>query len=266
MPRPAKAIYVTSIKDIPSDARAYGRVYFGAEFCQWRLPAPSAVVRAYGRASSAGLGFTLVTPWLTGAGMKKLRKILDALSGAASNGKTEVVVNDFGALSVVASEYKNFEPVLGRLLTRQKRCPRIPGIIDELPGAGRELYLHAGVEDAVIAKLIRRYGVKRVELDNPLQGMGVSLRDVKLKGSIYTPYAYVTVTRHCPASFDGSSWQSFTGCRIKGCLHNVVRLTNPEHAEPLVMRGNAQFVESATLPEDLAGMGIDRIVVMEDVP
>jgi hypothetical protein len=32
------------------------------------------------------------------------------------------------------------------------------------------------------------------------------------------------------------------------------------------MRGNAQFVHNPEMPGGLSGMGIDRVVVMEDVP
>lgn len=261
------AVYTTSLKNLPKDMSGYGRLYFGAEFCQWRMPSAQATVGAYARAREAGLGFTLMTPWVTDKGLSTLRRVLDGLLAASGGDESvEVVVNDFGVLGMLAGSYPRFEPVVGRLLARQKRCPRIPGIMGNLPEAGRELYMHAGVEDAVSSKFLRGFGIKRVELDNPLQGMDVKLKSVRLHGSIYTPYAYVTVTRHCPASFDGVSWQAFTGCKIKGCLKNVVTLANPAHAAPLVMRGNTQFVKNDALPKGLAAMGIDRVVHMEDVP
>lgn len=260
------ALYTTSLKTIPKDLSGYDRLYFGAEFCQWRMPTPASVVKAYVRSRDAGLGFTLMTPWVTDKGLAMLLRVFSALAEKLDGGGVEVVVNDFGVLSVLAERYANFEPVVGRLLVRQKRCPRIPGIMDSLPDAGRDVYLHAGIEDKVTAKYLRGFGIKRAELDNPLQGVGVNLKAAKLRGSIYTPYAYVTVTRHCPASFDGKAWQSFTGCKLKGCLNNVITLENPAHEDPLVMRGNAQFVHNPAVPKGLAGMGIDRVVVMEDVP
>jgi len=261
-----KALYTTSLKNFPKDAGTYRRVYFGAEFCQWRVPTPASVVKAYTRARDAGLGFTLMTPWVTGKGLAGLVRIFSALAEASDGYGVEVVVNDFGVLSVLSVRYTNFEPVIGRLLARQKRCPRIPGIMGSLPDAGRDVYLHAGIEDKVTAKYLRGFGIKRAELDSPLQGVGVDLKAAKLRGSIYTPYAYVTVTRHCPASFDGNTWQAFTGCKLKGCLDNVITLENPAHENPLVMRGNAQFVHNPEMPRGLSGMGIDRVVVMEDVP
>jgi hypothetical protein len=139
-------------------------------------------------------------------------------------------------------------------------------MLADMPDAGREVYLHAGMEDPEAARLLRKWGVRRVELDYPLQGLKPDLRGAGLKGSLYTPYAFVTTTRHCPASFDGAGWQSFTGCRIKGCLKNVIALHSAEHGARLLMRGNTQFVESPELPPGLAAMGIDRIVSMVDVP
>jgi hypothetical protein len=159
-----------------------------------------------------------------------------------------------------------FVPVLGRLLVKQKRCPRVPGIMEGLPDSGREVYTHPGIEDPVSVSFLKSYGINRVELDSPLQGIEVDLTPLGIKGTIYTPYAYVTTTRHCPASFDGKSWQAFTGCKIKGCIKNVIELNNPAHEAGILMRGNTQFVENPVLPEGLSGMGIDRIVYMEELP
>jgi hypothetical protein len=273
-----KVLYTTTLDDIKKAAGLYDRVYFGAEFCQWRLPTPGLAQKAYDAARGAGLGFSLMTPWVTDAGLKRVKKILDGIITPPSSSypkrgtegvllqNFEVIVNDLGVLMLLKDAFPAVMPVLGRLLVKQKRCPRVPCIIEGLPEAGREVYLHAGAEDRVAAKLLRRFGVKRVELDNPLQGLTADLKGVGLKGSIYTPFAYVTTTRHCPASFDGEGWQAFTGCRIKGCLGNLLSLTNPAHEARLLMRGNTQFVENHNLPPNMKEMGIDRVVHMEDVP
>ena len=258
------ALYTTTVKEIRAAAGRYGRVYFGAEFCQWRLPSPSLALRAYEAARSAGLGFTLMTPWLTDAGLRKVGAVLAGLDAGGAKGY-EVVVNDLGALSLLRG-CPDAVPVLGRLLARQKRCPRVAGMIEGLPEAGREAYLHAGVDDPFTAKLLRGLGVERVELDYPMHGLDVMLGPKRLSGSVYTPFAYVTTTRHCPASFDGEGWQAFTGCRIKGCTKNVIVLANEANGARLLMRGNTQFVENYALPDGLKRYGIDRVVHMEDVP
>jgi len=264
MPKVEKALYATALKQI-KNSKVYSRVYFGAEFCQWRLTAPATVVKAYYRTTEKGMGFTLLTPWLTGAGIKKTRGILARLADAGAR-DIEVVVNDFGLLTILKDEFPIFVPVLGRLLVKQKRCPRVPGIMDGMPESGRNVYTHPGIEDSVTVSFLKGFGIRRIELDSPLQGIEVDLKPFGLRGSIYTPYAYVTTTRHCPASFDGKSWQAFTGCRVKGCLKNAIELDNPAHEAGLLMRGNTQFVENAVLPGGLAGMGIDRIVYMEELP
>lgn len=264
MPKAEKALYATALKRI-KNTKGYSRLYFGAEFCQWRLPAPAAALRALYISAGLGMKLTLLTPWLTDTGMKKARAILSKLADAGA-GDIEVVVNDYGLLTVLKDEFPSFVPVLGRLLVKQKRCPRVPGIMEGLPEPGREVYTHPGIEDPVTVSYLKRFGIMRVELDSPLQGVEADLRPLGLKGSVYTPYAYVTATRHCPASFDGKMWQAFSGCRVKGCLKNVIELGNPAHEAAILMRGNAQFVENSVLPEDLAGMGIDRIVHMEELP
>ncbi len=278
MPRNRKiesAYYAASVADIrrakPGAYTPPARIYFGAEFCQWRLSSAGVLALALSAARKIGSPFTLLTPWVTDAGIERLRKLFSVLRDEAP--ESEVVINDLGALVLLNDEFPGLTPVLGRVLIRQRRCPRVPGIINNMPPEGREIYMRAGAEDPVSARLLRRYGVKRIELDYPLQGLDTDLGAAKLKASIYTPYAFVTLTRHCPASFDGRMWQAFnkTGCRIKGCAKNILELRNPTEAgrpasdTPLLMRGNTQFVKNTSLPAILPD-GINRIVYMENVP
>jgi len=260
-----KALYIESVSRLRKPVDGYGRIYFGAEFCEWRMPGPDAVFMACEKAVALGLGFTLLTPWLTDTGIGRLTRVLDKLRDAGAD--MEVVVNDLGAMTLLRDEYPQFEPVIGRLHSRQKRCPRVPAAMKGMPEAGREIYAGTAFSDTVTAEFLRSFGIRRAELDSTLQGMDASLSGSGMSGSVYTPYALVTLTRHCPSSFDGKAWQSFTGCRVKGCRGNVLSLGNPAHeADPLIMRGNAQFVHVPTIPGDLEDMGIDRVVVMEDVP
>jgi len=260
-----KALYIESAARLRKPLEGYSRVYFGAEFCEWRMPGPSSVLGVYEKAAALGLGFTLLTPWLTDRGMDRLERVLLKLRDSGAS--MEVVVNDLGALTLVRDGFAEFDTVMGRLHSRQKRCPRVPAAMKGMPKPGREIYTGTAFSDVVTAEFLRSFGVRRVELDSTLQGMDASLKRSGVRGSIYAPYALVTLTRHCPSSFDGNTWQSFTGCRIKGCRGNVLSLSNPAHStDPLIMRGNAQFVRVPDLPNKLKGLGIDRIVVMEDVP
>ncbi len=244
------------------------RIYFGAEFCQWRLPSPKALFNALAAAKKIGSPFTLLTPWVTDAGIDKLRKLFSVLKDEAPD--SEVVINDLGALVLLRDEFPGLAPSLGRVLIRQRRCPRVPAMMENLPSEGREIYMRTGAEDPLSARLMRRYGIRRVELDYPLQGLETDLGAAKLKASLYTPYAFVTLTRHCPASFDGRTWQAFnrSGCKIKGCVKNILELRNSAHEAPLLMRGNAQFVASRAASGQGPALpdGIDRIVFMEDAP
>jgi hypothetical protein len=259
-----KALYIESTSRLNKPMDGYTRVYFGAEFCEWRMPGPAAVLKAYESAVSLGLGFTLLTPWLTDRGMSRLNRVLTKLRDAGA--QNEVVINDLGAMALLRDEFPNFTPVIGRLHSRQKRCPRVPAAMSKMPGAGREIYAGTAFSDNITAEFLRSFGICRAEMDATLQGMDARLRDAGISGSIYTPYALVTLTRHCPSSFDGEGWQSFTGCKLKGCRNNVLALSNPAHEhDSLIMRGNAQFVQVPGMPEGLESMGIDRVVVMEDV-
>ena len=47
--------------------------------------------------------------------------------------EAEVVFNEWGVLRVLRTDYPALKPVMGRLLNRMKRGPRLMGVIDRLP-------------------------------------------------------------------------------------------------------------------------------------
>ena len=109
----------------------YTRLYYGNEFCQRLLPSVSEVKMAVGLARARKVDFSLVTPYVTDAGLERLRKLFSFLSGTGI--PIEIIINDWGVLWTVVRDYPRLKPVLGRLLTKQKRCPTIPRLLRRRP-------------------------------------------------------------------------------------------------------------------------------------
>ena len=106
------------------------RIYFGNEFCQNLMPTVAALTRYYTWAKKKKKDFTFVTPYLTNDWLAKLKKLLAFLD---SQGRTEVVFNDWGVFKVIRDNFPNLQPVLGRLLTKQRRDPRIIKLFSSPP-------------------------------------------------------------------------------------------------------------------------------------
>ena len=126
------AISVDRISELERCSPNYHRVYVGSEFCERLIPAEKEVKTALKFCEKNGLGFTLVTPPLTYWGVARVKDILEILPE-----ETEVVINDWGILKDV--KRLKLTPVLGRLLVKYKRDPRISSIEGKIPKECREV-------------------------------------------------------------------------------------------------------------------------------
>jgi hypothetical protein len=124
----------------------YDRIYIGTEFCERLLPSVAMLETVLSRRAKAALPLTLVTPYLTDAGMGRVEKLLRLLSRRGPEAM-EVVCNDWGTLHLLGTRYRGrFQPVLGRLLM------------------GRWIWSRDGPPDAFL-DFIRGRGISRLEFN-----------------------------------------------------------------------------------------------------
>ena len=77
------------------------------------------------------LDFTFVTPYVTDEGLKILESLFPEIEEKKLG--SEVVLNDWGILRILNERHPNLEPVMGRLLNKMKRGPRLMNLLDILP-------------------------------------------------------------------------------------------------------------------------------------
>ena len=260
-----KALKISRVADLGSWNNEFSRVYFGDEFCDRLIPSGEDLGKVLSFAAEKSLGFSLLTTFCTEENLRSYRKIFDLLYHIRPD--AEIVINDWGLFKVI-KEY-SFAPVLGRLLNKQKRGPRIMNVINNLSGPMRKRFKESGV-NAYFSAFLSGRGIRRVELDNLLQGL--SLDEFRGRGigcSLHVPFGYISVSRSCPHSRNrGSPVNKPAGgnCR-RECLENRYWLRNPQMPVPLLLRGNAVFFENKIVNESAlreAGI-IDRIVYEANV-
>jgi hypothetical protein len=238
------------LNDLPRELPAgCSRLYYGAEFCFWRLPPPEKILAAREWTRNAGWNFTLATPVLGEDERRRLDDILKKVLPELDAGD-EVLISDWGALELVRAVRDDLIIILGRTLSGQKRGPRI---LDMTLTQEQVDYFQCGTwhnRDAV--ELLGEQGIKRVEQDNLLQGLA-SLSST-LKGSLHLPYAMVTSSRNCPFRPD----DDFGPCPAP--CGEVFTLQTSETKTLLYQNGNTQFLYNEHLPKNLLGLGIDRVV------
>ncbi|MDP8216449.1 MAG: hypothetical protein P9L98_03920 [Candidatus Kaelpia imicola] len=271
-----KALFVNRIQDIKKNI---DRIYFGNEFCENLIPTLDALKRWYFFTKNRNKEFTFVTPFVTNFGLKKLKKLLTFLN---SQKNVEVVCNDWGVFKLIKDNFENLDPVLGRLLTKQRRDPRILKIFlhkqktikilnpnnkikamvypKKVPYALFEHYQASIINSPIFQKYLLSQNINRVEIDNLVWKMNVKVNR-KVKVSIYLPYGYITTARAC-----GRLTLTYAACK-KECKKYFLRLENNTLPVPFYGIGNTVFYKSKS-PSDkyLKKLGIDRIIYQPRLP
>jgi len=242
-----QAVFLSTADVIPSGD--WSRLYFGAEFCPWRFPSLDSLVQFIEAAHQSGLPVTIVTPILNETFLASFRKILEALLPLLTDGD-ELLASDLGAVRMIRQLSAEVTLVAGRLLSGQKRGPRILDL--GLNEAELDYFRQGRWYQSAARDYLAEQGVVRVELDNLLQG--VAPLPAPLVGSLHLPYAMVTSSRNCPVRKPGDYGVCSGGCGP------VFKLTTPQTPHPLLQAGNTQFLLNRQFPEALEQLRIDRVV------
>ncbi len=259
-----EAVFITDTRDLKNFSDRYTRIYFGNEFCQRLIPSAKELEEALDFILSKSLNFTFVTGFVMEQDLNYLQDLLVIISGKAPG--AEVVINDWGMLSVVKKH--NLVPVIGRLLTKQRRDPRILNLKERLTAPAKERSRSSCIGGS-LARFLKNKSIERMEIDNLPQGIQLGV-NAGLKGlhfSLYFPFNYVTTSRQC--IFNNGSLQSGRGlsfgCGMK-CRLSPIELRHCTMPLPLYMKGNTLFLENQKMPDYPALGYIDRIVYQQVIP
>lgn len=231
------------------------RIYYGHEFCEWRLPSAPELRDTAEKAAAANTKITLVTPFFTNSGIEILRSYIQSwprLEGVVD----EICINDMGALKIIAEAGIPATRLLGRLQIRQLRDPR--ALRSRGHQRTHDLCRVALNEDSIA--FFASQGISRLELDTAWRGTEVLARRFHL--SFWKPFLVLTVTRLCPldesASGDDLRRVAHGGCG-RACIANDYSMTHRRFDKPVLLRGNALlYPNSPAFHPDMSPF--DRVV------
>jgi len=260
-----QAIFISKVENLKYVSPHFSRLYFGNEFCEQLVPSRADLHQVLDFVSENSLDFTFVSPYVTNKGLSRLEDLFQEI--AQNRPDSEVVFNDYGVLRVLSNRYKQLTPVMGRLLNRMKRGPRLMVVIDKLPPTTVEYFRSSNLTLPVLSEFLNAHRVRRVELDNVLQGIDFHLDN--LEASLYLPFAYVTTTRLCLVnSCDIAEKEELIGifpCKQE-CQRYTFYLSSDIMPLMLIRKGNTIFFENEVLPGDIEEKGITRIVTEPEIP
>ena len=261
------ALYIHSTDQLHYLSEDFTRLYFGAEFCERLIPSRHELETVLRIARERALAFTWMTPFVTNRGLGLLEELLPALAQTCPD--AEVVVNDWGVLQLLRSEYPLLKPVLGRLLNKSKRGPRIMNIFKQIPSSTQNYFQGCNLDVPSAVRFLKQQGISRVEFDNLLQGLKLEGADGSISKSLYMPFAFISATRFClTANCDDPEKIDAIGVFPCGkeCLKYSFNLYNPVMTLPLIRRGNTVFFINESIPGVVTGQQVDRIVVQPELP
>jgi len=262
-----QALYISKITNLNYWNKEFSRLYFGVEFCERLLPSLAQLKKALEYARNHHVHFTLVTPYVTNRGLEKVEKLIATLSERTS--ESEVVFNDWGVFHLLKENNYPLKPVMGRMLNKMKRDPRIVNIMDMIPPSSREYFTSPGLSLPEVQGFLIKNKIRRVEFDNLLQGLNLDGINHKIHLSLYLPFAYITTTRFCfmPSIHHPQELKiGVLPCK-KECQQHAFQLFNPVMTTPLIRRGNTIFFSNEQIPDALIReKKIDRIVIEPEIP
>jgi len=278
-----KVIHITNLTNLKYLQKgSYERIYWGVEFCQNLVPNLADTMRIVRFIKENSLKFSLVTPFVTEQGLKKLTGIFSWLRNKKI--KCEIVVNDWGVLERLHNGFNRyFELAMGRLLVRQQRDPimgkvlkkqlpfaikgrdgKISIIIHKLPNQKYHKGIRASyVNSEFLQDFLSKFGIKRVELNNIIQGL--NLEGIKFKKSLYTPFVNISTTRFCPMQTRSQRIYRINVCR-RECQKYYEQLRNKSIPKIIYKRGNTIFYKNPLNIKEAIKIGIDRIVFQPELP
>ncbi len=237
----------------------------GSEYCVHLLPGAPEMARACEAAAARGAPLVLLTPWFRNAELKGMLPTLRAIPGGAD---VAVAVNDWGALLAWRVLLPRLGLAIGRLLSGQKRCPRIP-TSPRLSEADRAWHRQGLFSSArARAFLAEQFGVSGFHVDAPPGAGdpgGAPDSENPATFFVHEPYAIVTVSDACPW-LGGRSASCVPRCP-RPCRDGAVVLREPSMGREMIQRGKARFVRVDAPPaSDGSGGPRLRKVLYDDLP
>ncbi len=242
------------------DLSNYNRLYFGNEFCQNNLIGLRKTREIVNLALDKGKKITFVTPFVTDNGLERIKRYFPIIPEGS-----EIVINDYGLLKFLAdSNEDKFELVFGRLLSRQKRGPRIMQMKDKISRSAYRYF--QGCNLGSIDEFLLEKRIKRAEVDNTIQGLLVK---TKMKLSLYYPWVYVSTTRLCLLNgIDNLARKKIIICPCKHECGKYI-LTSDSFPLRMYLKGVTQYYHNDKFSSGMLKLIknglIDRVVWMPEM-
>lgn len=270
--REMRQIFFDEWEKIFSENTRPTRIYFGSEFCQYRLPSLSIVKRALDYCWTNGYEFTFATPYVHGVKFEQVSEILGFLNETAKEtGKIiEVVVNDWGVYHLTNKNFPHLKIAIGRLLNKNIRDPRVANYYNDekAPENGKSFFKQSGLLSQWFGSFLKEGNITSIEFDELIQGYEFpSETENFYKTTFHYPFGTVASGSACMVGFmEAEKKDKFRGdpsC-TQQCQKYVFELKNrliPDIDTGIFQKGNTAFY---SYKKDMIQQGLQHLNEMDN--
>lgn len=245
-----QTIFFQEWQEIMDEQVKVSRVYFGSEFCQYRQQPLATVKRALQLCWENEIEFTYVSSYVHDEKFAQLIEIANYLQQTAIEAKRsiEFVVNDWGVYYYVKNHYPNLDIIIGRLLNKNIRDPRVAKYYNDegAPESGKQFFQESGLLSSSFRSFLDDERVVGLEFDELIQGHRLS-DDPAYRTIFHYPYGCVASGSACMVGFMNeekkNKYRGNPKCHQQ-CQSYLFELKNraiKDINQTLVQKGNTAF-------------------------
>jgi hypothetical protein len=236
------------------------RLYIGNEFCHNLFPEVKLLKSLMEKAKKEELQITLCFTYMRECYIERTKEIIDEVYSWCEQNNTiiEVVVNDFGMLTLLQHKTDYLKLSLGVLLNKRKKDPRYIYV------QNKEVLAENSLNSSIFNKFLKDFKIERYEYEN----CGYKISIAEGSHSLHMPFYVTNTSQYCPlyatcTTMDRGNQKLVMDCP-KYCRDYA--FLYPKHLK-MVGKYNSLFAFDDSLlknPKELenyVNSGIDRIVL-----
>jgi hypothetical protein len=222
---------------------------------------PEEIKNAQDLLKSNNKNLTLTFSYLTDKGIEKMLRILEKIDLNQDN--LEMVVNDWGAFYYLKKQLPKAEIVIGRLLNKIKRDPRIDKVMQILDKDVAEFCKSSNLLTYNSLQFLKKQNINKIEFDYPLQGL--DLKKTSLQYFVHYPYGYITTTRFCIQNPQTWKINQEFNCSTYYCKSSILQMKCKNFFMDVYQKGNTIFYYNKKITlDELKDAGFHRVIEHPD--
>lgn len=247
----------------PLFSKSFSRIYIGNEFCPLIFPDKNTLNKILDSALIENFDITISLPYIREKNINWVVKVLDNLKQwcNCNSKKIEIIINDWGILNLISSKYPDFIPILGRLLNKRKKDPRLVGKLGMYNL--EECFIENNLNCNHFNEYLESLGVFRYEFETCRQKTRIPAG----KHSIHFPFYQMNTSQYCTLYAICEKYHRSRQVPVSTCSHycDEICFMYPKELN-IVGYGNSIFgfdnslLTSSDILKHFLINGIDRLV------